>query len=157
MKPSRSAGWRLGGDEVAAIAEARHGDPFAVLGPHVVKEGLAIRAFAPHAASLEARDAKGGLIAALEKRHQDGVFEGLAKGLTSPIAYRLHAANAGGAWDFDDPYRFGPVLGQTDDYLLVEGTHRRLYERLGAHQMVHEGAEGVHFAVWAPQCPAGLA
>lgn len=150
MKPSKSAGWHLGEDEVAAIAEARHGDPFAVLGPHVVESGLAIRAFVPHAVTLEARDAKGGLIAALEKRHEDGVFEGLAKGLKSPLAYRLHAANAGGAWDLDDPYRFGPVLGQTDDYLLVEGTHRRLYERLGAHLMLHEGAEGVHFAVWAP-------
>jgi 1,4-alpha-glucan branching enzyme len=37
-----------------------------------------------------------------------------------------------------------------DDYLLVEGTHRRLYERLGAHPMTHQGAEGVNFAVWAP-------
>ena len=150
MKPSKSAGWRLKEEDVAAIVEARHGDPFAVLGPHVVAGGLAIRAFVPHAETLEARDADGGLIATLEKRHPDGVFEGLAKGRKSVVAYRLHAANAGGAWDLDDPYRFGPVLGQTDDYLLVEGTHRRLYERLGAHLMVHEGVAGVHFAVWAP-------
>ena len=150
MKPGKTVGWRLSEDEVAAIAEARHGDPFAVLGPHAVKDGLAIRAFVPHAATLEARDADGGLIAALEQRHPAGVFEGLATGLSAPLAYRLHAANVGGAWDFDDPYRFGPVLGPTDDYLLVEGTHRRLFERLGAHPMVHEGADGVHFAVWAP-------
>ena len=43
------------------------------------------------------------------------------------------------------------MLGPIDDYLLVEGTHRRLYERLGAHPMRHEGVDGVHFAVWAPQ------
>ncbi len=37
-----------------------------------------------------------------------------------------------------------------DDHLLIEGTHRRLYDKLGAHPMIHEGVAGVHFAVWAP-------
>ena len=150
MKPKTSAGWRLTDDQVAAIAEARHGDPFAVLGPHAARDGLAIRALAPDAASLEVRDLDGGLIVALERRGPEGVFEGLAKGGKPGLTYRFHAANAGGEWDLDDPYRFGPVLGPTDDYLLVEGTHRRLYERLGAHPLLHEGAHGVHFAVWAP-------
>ena len=30
-----------------------------------------------------------------------------------------------------DPYRFGPVLGDIDDYLIREGTHQRLWERPG--------------------------
>ncbi|MCB2009189.1 MAG: 1,4-alpha-glucan branching enzyme, partial [Geminicoccaceae bacterium] len=46
--------------------------------------------------------------------------------------------------------RFGPVLGEMDNYLMREGTHRRLWERLGAHAMTHEGVEGVHFSTWAP-------
>ena len=150
MKSPKSVGWRLGDDEAAAIAQARHGDPFAVLGAHRAQGGVAIRAFVPHADALEARAPDGGLIAALERRDPAGLFEGFAAGLTALPAYRLHAANAGGAWTLDDPYRFGPVLGPMDDYLLVEGTHRRLYERLGAHLMTHEGAHGVHFAVWAP-------
>ncbi len=37
-----------------------------------------------------------------------------------------------------------------DEYLLGEGTHRRLWQVLGAHLMTHEGVDGVHFAVWAP-------
>jgi 1,4-alpha-glucan branching enzyme len=37
-----------------------------------------------------------------------------------------------------------------DDYLLVEGTHKHLYERLGAHPMTVAEIAGVHFAVWAP-------
>ena len=32
-----------------------------------------------------------------------------------------------------------------------KGTHQRLYERLGAHAITHEGVDGVLFAVWAPQ------
>ena len=55
-----------------------------------------------------------------------------------------------GDWSYDDPYAFGPVLGPLDDHLLVEGTHRQLYERLGAQITTHEGVDGVHFAVWAP-------
>ena len=43
--------------------------------------------------------------------------------------------------------QFSPVLGEQDIYLFNEGTHSRLYEKLGAH-LLPKG--GVHFAVWAP-------
>ena len=49
-----------------------------------------------------------------------------------------------------DPYSFGPVLGPMDDYYINEGTHLRLFDKLGAHAMEFEGVPGVHFAVWAP-------
>ena len=140
--------WRASEVEVDAVVAARHGDPFAILGPHMTKKGLAIRAFVPDAETLEAVDADGVLIAPLPKRHPDGVFEGLAPADTRH--YRLQATDAEGVWTFDDPYRFAPMLGEVDDYLLVEGAHRRLYERLGAHLVTHEGVEGVHFALWAP-------
>ena len=42
------------------------------------------------------------------------------------------------------------MLGPLDDWLVGEGTHVKLYDRLGAHPIDHEGAAGVHFAVWAP-------
>ena len=41
-------------------------------------------------------------------------------------------------------------LGDIDLYLLGEGKHRRLFEKLGAHRMSHDGSDGVSFAVWAP-------
>ena len=150
MKPAAPESWRLDQGQVDAIVGALHGDPFAVLGPHAVREGVAVRAFAPHAAELEARDVSGKLLAKLERRHPAGVFEGLAPRRRTLPAYRLHARHAGGDWSFDDPYRFAPVLGEMDDYLLVEGAHLRLHERLGAHPMRHQDAWGVHFAVWAP-------
>ena len=37
-----------------------------------------------------------------------------------------------------------------DIYLFKEGTHFRLYDKLGAHAMVVDGVEGTYFAVWAP-------
>jgi 1,4-alpha-glucan branching enzyme len=149
LTSTTAARWRLPDDQIAAIIEARHADPFAVLGPHADGKGTVIRAFVPHAETLEARGLDGAMIATLERRHPDGVFEGFAD-RKLPFDYRLHATNDGGTWDLSDPYRFGPVLGPMDDYLLVEGTHKQLYERLGAHPMTHEGAEGTAFAVWAP-------
>jgi 1,4-alpha-glucan branching enzyme len=43
-----------------------------------------------------------------------------------------------------------PILGPVDIHLLHEGTHGRLYEKLGAHPVVRDGTAGVEFAVWAP-------
>jgi len=145
------AGWQAAEADILAIVEARHPDPFAILGPHVVRgSGLAVRCFAPGAERVVLLDRDGTALGPLACRHPDGFFEILVQGRGPHDAYRLRAENAGGSWEFRDPYAFGPVLGQMDDHLLVEGTHRSLYERLGAHPIAHEGAEGVHFALWAP-------
>ena len=140
----------MGEDEITALVAARHGDPFAVLGAHSTPAGVVIRAFVPYAEALEARTPAGDRLVRLERRHPAGVFEGLLPRRRRVPDYRLHAANAGGAWELDDPYRFAPVLGELDDHLLVEGAHRRLWERLGAHVTAHQDALGTHFAVWAP-------
>ncbi len=138
-------GGRASSADVQAIIGARHADSFAVLGLHHYAGGAVIRAFVPGAERLYL---EGG--GAFSRRHADGFFELLLPGRRDRFAYALQAENAGGRWRFDDPYRFGPVLGPTDDHLLGEGTHRQLYEKLGAHPMRHEGVDGVHFAVWAP-------
>jgi 1,4-alpha-glucan branching enzyme len=41
-------------------------------------------------------------------------------------------------------------LTDHDIYLFNEGTHYRLYEKLGAHLMTRDGVAGTYFAVWAP-------
>jgi hypothetical protein len=42
------------------------------------------------------------------------------------------------------------LLKDDDIYLFKEGTHLRLYEKLGAHPLTVEGEDGTYFAVWAP-------
>jgi 1,4-alpha-glucan branching enzyme len=37
-----------------------------------------------------------------------------------------------------------------DLHLFNEGSHRRLYQRMGAHLTEQDGKRGTHFAVWAP-------
>ena len=53
-------------------------------------------------------------------------------------------------WEQEDPYRFLPSLGEMDIYLISEGTHRALWQVLGAHPRQLDGVDGVGFAVWAP-------
>ena len=46
---------------------------------------------------------------------------------------------------------YGPTLaGEGDVYLFREGTHRRIYDFLGAHPFEYEGRKGVLFSIWAP-------
>ncbi|MCW6507684.1 1,4-alpha-glucan branching protein GlgB [Lichenifustis flavocetrariae] len=142
-------GWRAHDGDVGAVLSARHGDPFRILGPHETPDGWVVRAFVPHAESVQVVDPAGKSLATLDRR-QDDFFEGIVEGQTGRFAYRLRARNAGGAWEFEDPYGFSGILGDMDDYLLLEGTHRSLYLRLGAHVMTHEGAQGTNFALWAP-------
>ncbi len=143
--------WQATGETIQAIVDARHPNPFSVLGLQQVGKEFVIRAFVPGAKTVEALSRDRKLSAKLELRHPDGFFEGRVEKAAHRFAYTLTAKNAGGKWTFADPYAFGPVLGQTDDYLLVEGTHKQLYEKLGAHPIVHGNVNGTHFAVWAPQ------
>lgn len=42
------------------------------------------------------------------------------------------------------------LLSDDDLYLFNEGSHYRVYEKLGAHLLTVNGVEGTYFAVWAP-------
>ncbi|TIP88401.1 MAG: 1,4-alpha-glucan branching protein GlgB [Mesorhizobium sp.] len=135
--------------DVAAIVAGTHGDPFAVLGVHEVDKGFVARCFVPHAEFVTAYTLTGKNAGELSRRDEAGFFEGsLSLRKRQPLRY--HARNAGGDWWLTDPYSFGPVLGPLDDYYIAEGSHLRLFDKLGAHLIDHEGASGVHFAVWAP-------
>src|SRR5216683_263958 len=42
------------------------------------------------------------------------------------------------------------LLSDTDLYYFNEGTHSRLYKKLGAHPLTVDATRGTYFAVWAP-------
>ena len=141
--------WKIDPAEIEAIVSGRHGDPFKVLGLHKAGRDLIARAFVPGAETLAAETLEGKQLGALERRHEAGFFEGKLKGGKRETV-RYHATRGADRWELVDAYVLGPVLGPLDDYFIAEGTHLRLYDKLGAHPMRHEGADGVHFAVWAP-------
>lgn len=137
-------------DDVAAILTAVHHDPFSFLGLHqdAPRAGLILRSFLPQAGRVEVIDpADGTVMAEMQRVHQDGLFAAAFPGAKKPFAYRLRLD---GEMVIDDPYRFGVWLGEMDLYLLAEGTHHRIYDKLGAHPAEIDGVAGVVFSVWAP-------
>ncbi len=60
-------------------------------------------------------------------------------------AHRRAAATTGAGFVSDVT-----ALSDQDLFLFNEGTHFRLYEKLGAHPLAINGTTGTRFAVWAP-------
>ncbi|OQM75226.1 1,4-alpha-glucan branching enzyme [Pseudaminobacter manganicus] len=136
-------------EDIVAIVNGTHRNPFAILGMQQAGAGFVARCFVPHAEAVTAYTLAGKKAGELARRADAGFFEGrLSIRKRQPLRY--HASNAGGDWWLADPYSFGPVLGPMDDYYIAEGSHLRLFDKLGAHLINHEGVNGTHFAVWAP-------
>jgi len=144
-----------GGDvrmQIEALLRGEHDNPFYLLGMHREPPGeeVVVRTFQPQAAHVRVVDAASGeVVAELERVHPAGFFAGRT-GRSERFRYRLRRDAAGRTVEFEDPYRFPPVLGELDLYLWAEGRHLRAYEKLGAHAREIEGVAGVAFAVWAP-------
>ena len=146
---AKQPAWTTGAAAMAALVHGSHGNPFSVLGLHKAGKQWIARAFVPGADKIRVETLSGKSLGAIDKRHDAGFFEGTITADTQqPI--RFACSNAGGNWTVTDAYSFGPVLGPMDDYYIGEGNHLRLYDKMGAHTLHHDGADGVHFAVWAP-------
>src|SRR6266852_5397405 len=118
---------------------------------HLVDGAVCVRAMLPAAQQVAVvESATGNIVAEGVRVHRDGFFVATVADRREPFRYRLRISSAGTQHEFDDVYRFSPVLGELDIHLLVEGNHLASYQKLGAHLLVHEGAEGVAFALWAP-------
>jgi 1,4-alpha-glucan branching enzyme len=142
----------MDGGERAALREGRHANPHQVLGAHEAAvggvAGVVVRVFQPAAADCAV--VVHGVVTAL-RPEGDGFFAGFFAGATMPFRYQLRfIAEDGTTWERGDAYRHWPSLGEMDLYLFREGTHRRLWEMLGAHLREMDGDYGVSFAVWAP-------
>jgi 1,4-alpha-glucan branching enzyme len=94
--------------------------------------------------------ASGSALAKLTKIHDSGFFAGPVPERVVRFPYRLRLTSGESEWEAEDPYRFPPILGSLDVHLMAEGSHRRIFERLGAHPTTIDGVAGVAFAVWAP-------
>ena len=135
--------------DIQALVRAEHPDPFSVLGPHADgKGGQLIRAFLPGAVSVQVLAREGqALLGSLEQAQTPGLFVGH---FVQAQAYLLQVDWGDVQQISEDPYSFGPLLGEMDLYLFAEGNHRDLSHCLGA-QLTHvDGVPGVRFAVWAP-------
>jgi 1,4-alpha-glucan branching enzyme len=136
--------------QIERLVTGREDDPFATLGVHPVEQGYAACAMLPDAQSVTVHLLDGTMLGALAMLDPAGLFGGtLALGGQQPVRYCATYADGSQYWQ-TDPYSFGPVLGPMDDHYFAEGSHHRLFDKMGAHPIEHEGVAGTHFAVWAP-------
>jgi 1,4-alpha-glucan branching enzyme len=136
-------------DALQALTEGRHGDAFSILGMHPAGDGrFSFRAFLPGALGLEVIDRQSGApLASADLVHPAGLF-GAILADHGPYSLRIHWPD--GVQLTDDPYSFGPLLGELDLHLISEGTHYNLTRALGAVPLEVDKVAGVRFAVWAP-------
>jgi len=140
--------------DLAAIAGGYHSSPLDVLGQHALTTdtgpAMAFRTFQPQATGVKLIRGQAEIsMPAVDE--VPGFFELVLPGETEFTSYQLCIELPDGtAYTAEDPYRFPPVLTEFDLYLFGEGKHYELYEKLGAHAIVHDGVAGVVFAVWAP-------
>jgi 1,4-alpha-glucan branching enzyme len=150
MKSFEIAG--LPPDEVDRFVAGEHSDPFRLLGPHRVGDGLEIRVFRPDARRIDiVLDQHPEEPIAAQKIQQDGFFCATVRNATRDLPYHIRVT----AWDGShyltrDPYQFGPIMGEVDLHLFAEGQHWNIYDKFGAHLRTIGDATGVYFAVWAP-------
>jgi 1,4-alpha-glucan branching enzyme len=142
-----------------ALVRGTNGNPFAVLGPHLVATPgqpsiVIIRTLQPFASRVEVLRRADGAVAdvvPMTRLPQGILFEAAFERDEHVFDYRLRVTDDHGqVAEIDDPYRYGRVLGALDLHLLGEGTHYRAWEKLGSHPLTVGDATGTHFAVWAP-------
>ena len=139
--------------DVTRLIAGEHTDPHHVLGAHAATVngagGVMVRAMHPDAVAAECILSNGDPVPM--EPIAAGMFAVFLPGATLPLRYRLRLHFASGATvERDDPYRFLPTVGELDLHLFNEGTHRRVYQALGAHARTVDGVAGTSFAVWAP-------
>jgi 1,4-alpha-glucan branching enzyme len=146
---------------MGALIQARHANPFELLGPHEVtwegSRALSVRAFLPNAEQVWVVDREHRQSRPMRKIHPAGFFEAICpwpeNGNRERYELRM-SAESGQVITLHDPYAFEPLLSDFDRYLLAEGRHWHAYNRLGAQLREVDGVAGVNFAVWAPNAEA---
>lgn len=133
--------------ESIKIAQAKHHDPFSVLGRHLKNNQTAIKAYLPYAETVKVA-------------HNDEAFQRIPgtdffeyQTIKEPLPkhYQLSWTDKSGNTHLNyDPYDFPVQLPEFDQHLFGEGKHWHVYQKLGGHLHNADGINGVLFTVWAP-------
>lgn len=133
--------------ELQRIVDAKHHDPYAVLGKHLEGELALVRVYIPSARDVFLTD----IDAPMARMLDTDIFEWRGAVDLLPEHYQLEWYDQYGEQQFAfDPYSFPAQLKDFDLHIFNEGKHWHAYRILGAHSHTVDGVNGVLFATWAP-------
>jgi len=136
---------------IEAVICGVHKNPHEILGMHTQGDETAICAYIPNAEKIDVVFEKSGISFPMQKRDDRGFFSAVIPGRPEDFLYKFRVTDhTGHCFETYDPYSFWPTISDYDLYLFNEGTHHRIYEKLGAHIRNINGVSGVSFCVWAP-------
>ena len=125
--------------ELSRIRDARHHDPFAVLGRHPAGDHTLVRVYNPRAE--EVAIVEGGIH--LQRLSGSDFFEWRGDGNALPVHYRLVWRDKEHREHINhDPYSYGLQISDFDLHLFNEGRHHHAYRFLGAREHEVEGTAG---------------
>jgi 1,4-alpha-glucan branching enzyme len=138
--------------EIDACLSGETGDPHSVLGLHPLGsgKGMVARCLSPAADRVELIDLRTHDTHPFERLDANGFFELHLPLETGLFPYLLHSRSGEEQWEWEDPYRFSPVVENDELRGFNEGSDRRPFLKLGSHPRAIEEVEGVSFVVWAP-------
>lgn len=122
-------------------------DPFGILGMHYIDQQLHLRVLDLNADSVSIINSETQQLYPLEN-NGEGLWTAVMD--QKPFPYRILSTYPYSANTMLDPYSFEPVISDFDIYLFNEGTHRKVWNIMGANFITHQGVSGICFAVWAP-------
>ncbi len=133
--------------ELQRIIDARHHDPFSMLGCHPEGEQATVRVFLPFAAEVTLGDAQ----LPMSRLADTDIFVWQGQASLVEKHPRIDWKDCNGqSHTRIDPYSFVPWIADFDLHLFAEGRHWHIQNILGAHVDEIDGIQGVRFATWAP-------
>lgn len=132
--------------DIQKLSDARHHDPFSVLGMHTVNDATVVRAYLPQAEQAAIDDGK-----PMTRLAGSDIFQwcGPQEDIGNPYKLLWYDAKKN-QHIIHDPYSFEPQVSDFDLHLFSEGNHWHAYRFLGARLHTVKNVAGVLFAVWAP-------
>ena len=129
------------------LTAGRHGDPFSVLGRHLIDGKEIFRCFQPRTLNLWLEDES----RPMRRLPGTDLFEFHAKPGEVPEHYRvIRETDYGISFTRHDPYAFWPQLNLDAMAAFNFGKHRYAQDVLGARRHQVNDIEGTLFSVWAP-------
>ena len=134
-------------DDLQKLIDAKHHNPFSLLGYCDKDARPVIRVFIPFCKSVCIGENGPQMSRILDT----DIFEYSGQQENIPKHYQLYWQTSQGDKVVEyDPYTFESYIPEYDLGLFDQGQHWHIYKILGSHHAVIDGIAGVKFAVWAP-------